>query len=316
MRELRIVLFAAALASAAWNPFRRRAPLVEAGAAALKKGEAQEAAEKFKAALAKLGERPPLLFDYGTALAAAGKYDEAISALKEASVKGDRQLRVRARYNLGNAYARKAQATTRQAAGLLSQAVQALSKAGPLPDKPSREQCEAFKKIVAQYEKAAAPYRQAAELYGKAFQEYRQVLLRAPGHYRAKWNLEVVAGWKGRAEGVVREAERLKKVFAERCGQGKKQQDKQQQKQQNEQQNKKREQKQQQQQQQQRQQKEQQKRQEQQQARSRPRPRPGPQEQRRRQAERALDRLEKQQRRLRRQRLRGLPHRIRVTKDW
>ena len=315
------------LVTGAWNPLMRENEHASKAAAALRHGKADKAVKLYRKAMRELGERPELKYDLGAALAAAGKDEEAEKAYLEASTRGDRKLRIRARYNLGNSYARLAAKKAAEGTKSLTAAFAVLKKLGEVPDKPTKDQCKQFKQAVQAYQNAAGRFSEAKALDQKAFFEYKEVLLRSPGHFKAKWNLELALRGMEQAKGVETQAKRLSEEYARKCEKNKKKQDKknedkknqnkknqdkknrnkkqqdrknqdkkQQPKNQGDKKNEPRQQKKQQQKQQKKQQKER-------------------QQNRRQQVERQLDRFERTQRKMQRRMNRGGVRR-RVVKDW
>lgn len=80
-------------------------PDAAAARRALTDGKAEEAAKAYQKAIDRLGERPELLYDLGLAEAARGELDAAISRFRQAQgLAEDPNLRGKAAYAMGNAY--------------------------------------------------------------------------------------------------------------------------------------------------------------------------------------------------------------------
>jgi len=309
------------LVAGGWNPLQRKNEQSVDAAKALREGKAAKAVELYRKAMRALGERPELKYDLGLALAAAGKDEDAEKAYLAASTRGDRKLRLKARYNLGNLYSRMAAKKATEATKSLTAAFAMLKKLGEVPDKPTKEQCAQFGKAVQAYKTAAGLYGAAKGLDRKAFSEYKEVLLRRPDHFRAKWNLELALRGVEQAKSVEAQAKRIAEEYGRKCQKNQKKQNK---KNQNQNKQNKKDQKKKQQpkdqgdkkqnkpepkknQDKNKQRNEKQKQQ--------PKQRKQQERNRRKQVEKQLDRFERTQRKMQRRMMRGGARR-RVVKDW
>ncbi len=330
------------LVAGAWNPLLRENEHARKAAQLLRRGKAAKAVEEYRKAQKELGERPELQYDLGVALAAAGKDEDAEKPYLEASTKGDRKIRTKARYNLGNAYSRMAAKKAGEGTKALTGAFAILKKLGELPDKPTKEQCQQFHKAVLAYKKAGALFDVAKHLDQKAFFEYKEVLLRQSNHFKAKWNLELALRGIAQADSVAKQASRIEDEYAKKCGQkDKKNQDKKKNDSKNQdkknpnkknqdkknQDSKSKDKKNQDSKSQDKKNQNQPNQKQNDQQKDKPQPQRGdkPQKQRRekdkrqsrlQQVERQLDRFERTQRKMQRQRMRGSMQRRRVVKDW
>ncbi|MCD6497458.1 MAG: hypothetical protein J7M25_04035 [Deltaproteobacteria bacterium] len=276
-----------------WSWFQRKNESVQKGMSLLRKGKSDKALLAFKKAQRKLGERPAVTYDLAVALSAAGKLEDAAKKYLDASMRGNRSLRIKARYNLGNVYYRMAKKSATQGSKQLSAALAALKKAGNVvtAPQPTKEQCAALGQAAKAYKAAGTSFGQAKEQYGKARGEYREVLIRHPAFFSAKWNLELALKGIDQADHVLSEAKRIGSLYAAKCQKKKKKNQK-------------------------NNQGKQPKNQKKQQPKQKQQKKPSTQDMRRKEAKKALDRLEREQREKRRHRAKAVPVGGRPVEDW
>ena len=305
-----------------WSFLQRPNRDVESGNGMLAQGKSEDALDAYDRASKSLGRIPELSYNRALALMGAGKPEEAVKEFMEASTKGDSALRLKARYNLGNAYTKMSRTKVEEGNKKVLEASELFQKAREAglerDGEPPQEACEILRQAAATYKEAAEKHVAARSLLEKSVGEYRNVLLRQSSHFRAKWNLELAVRGMEVADSVKEEAARVAALYAERCEQDKQdkqddqdqqdkkdkqddqdQQDKQDKQDDQDQQDKQD--KQDDQDQQDKQDKQDQKEDKQQDQQDQQEQPYDPKEERRREAERALDRLERQQREQRRE---------------
>jgi tetratricopeptide (TPR) repeat protein len=171
-RYLGLAVCLLALPAAALPGLRGPGPRVEEAIGQYEAGEYAAAAEAFAQALETHPEHPRLVFGLAAALAAGGQIEQAAERYASLVASPDREVAVRARYNLGCLVAQQARAL--------------------LGDRPERAPLEARQ--------------EGLERLTRASRHFRDCLRLDDHHADARHNLEITRLWIGRVRGSLRDS--------------------------------------------------------------------------------------------------------------
>jgi hypothetical protein len=212
-----------ALLGTGWDLLRKPDQDVEKGNRLVRKGQPKPALEAYQKAERRLGRRQALDYDEGLAYFGLGDLAKAREAFLAAAGTSDEKLRRRALYNLANTAYREGERSLKPAAEALAaikQAEEQIAAMGVAPEKKA-ERCQALAMLAKAFEAGTAKLQGVAAAFGPARDEYRQVLRREPGHFDAKWNLELTLRQIGEADRQVKalseKAASLKKRMELEC---------------------------------------------------------------------------------------------------